>query len=365
MGLFFVGIGSCGNGAEDRRCCGPVIGILVVLSAFAMIRLLGFEPHFEELDDGTVVEEDPDSAEKYTAVLGMAFILIVILLHILNMIVMCCKPGTINRIPGANLALGVALKADVRDLKEGAQYKITQMAENALRMSREDSDKLGVLSTYFGRGLHNFAASREVESIGGLVWSWRHIVTGDAARKHGIWYYDRLIASNITQYIICLFVLLFGLNLLDRADEGYDPENAAVKVSYITDQMVNLAVHAEVTGALLSQITRSISKFLGNFTLNGISLTNICSISYFELVEGAVVWTYNSSQPLTQFDYVCAFIEVSNNVTLAAVGGADTQFELLAGAGFDIHGVQGKIVETVNSSAKTAINSLYPAEKYM
>ena len=338
--------------------------------AFSVMRVLGEGETVESIESESGYEfQESDPDVKYTAFLGAVFIFMVILLHIVNMFVICLKPETIEKIPFINIVLGVALLGDVKDLKQGGQYKVNEMVNNALDMHSMETDKNRVLSTHYAKGLHNYAASRDkTETVGGLAWSWRQIISNDMSKKHGIWFYDRLIASNITQYIICVFVLLFGIALTNEAGVNFNPENARETMSAYTDVALNLTSHSSVTDEIMFEITDTMGGFIQNFTLgNGVGLTTLCPSSNLLAITNGVIdiASSNGTGQLSPFDAMCAFVELSGNQALEDAAGLDMQLQLLDAAGIDLFSVEDQAKEVIDEATSDAIDNLYPAEKYM
>lgn len=105
-------------------------------------------------------------------------------------------------------------------LKRAAARKLDGVARNALDVHAADDG--GVLTTTcFGRGLLNFAvasseggrnrggASRS-EDAGGFLWVWSRILGGTLLEEEGIWISARVLAGNLGQLFLCVFILMAG-----------------------------------------------------------------------------------------------------------------------------------------------------------
>lgn len=99
-------------------------------------------------------------------------------------------------------------------IKQAAAYKLNTLVTNARDIHRRVSTNK-VFVTYFGRGLSTYALQgTQYVKTGGLFWFWRRVHNQTIFYKEGIFYSARLIASNLSQCFISIFIVVFGAKIL-------------------------------------------------------------------------------------------------------------------------------------------------------
>lgn len=96
-------------------------------------------------------------------------------------------------------------------MKQAAAYKLNQLAANARNIHCWASSTKAFKS-YFGHGLSSFVLhGTEYIRTGGISWFWRKFRDGTIFKEEGMWYSARLLASNMSQLFISVFILLLGI----------------------------------------------------------------------------------------------------------------------------------------------------------
>jgi hypothetical protein len=104
-----------------------------------------------------------------------------------------------------------SLKQELQ-VKEAAAYKLNELAVNARNLHYR-ANATTASKTYFAHGLTSYNLhGTEYVQAGGIIWSWKKIWDGTIFNQEGIWYSARLVASNISQLLISIFILLLGIN---------------------------------------------------------------------------------------------------------------------------------------------------------
>ena len=345
FGLFFIGVGSMGNSYESRRWCPTIIGFTVV---FLMVTI----PRFSRKE-----VRGKGYLNNASIVLG----LIVCVFHISNLTVFVLKPQAIERRPLLKRLLRSSLLANERQLKHAGAHKINLMTRNALKMLGEN-ERSGVLATHFGRGLHNFAVGGETfEKCGGFKYTWTRIFDNTIVRDFGIWYSSRLISSNIAQYIVCIYVLIAGINLTKTAMRSFDNGTALQTVSAYAGYAVQTTASEEMVKSVIANVTGLIGGYVGS---NSNGMGRNCSNSFNEsLLASACQYTYGAfnCDPNTGIDFSCAFA----NSTNWTEGDLSMQLGLLQASGFDVEAMTAALQTALNEAAETSTHTLYPSSKYM
>jgi hypothetical protein len=304
-------------------------------------------------------ENEPDYLNAVSLALGLG----VCLLHFCNFLVLWLRPQTIRRYPILKRFLRSSLLVDLKDLKGAGQHKLDLMTKNALNLLGK-KEREGVLGTHFGRGLHNYSVSGDtVEKSGGFRWTWKRIFDNSAYSEHGLWFSDRLISSNIAQYIVCVYVLIIGISLSRNALENYDEEKAKEQVSDVTAKILDTAVDE----GLLNYMLRNFTSVLGSYVQD--SERNCTSSSLNDVFDSVCEFGNNSDvvcDPTASVDYLCAFAEstAGNETNLTSLD-FTKQLGLLKASGFDVDTLNNTTRNFLDEAASASVDSLYPSSDYM
>jgi hypothetical protein len=246
-------------------------------------------------------------------------------------------------------------------LKHASAHKIDLLTKNALSVLGE-RQRVGMLGTHFGRGLHNFAKSGENRKMsGGFWWTWTRLLEGRHLRDYGIWFSSRLISSNIAQYCVCIYVLIAGIYLTRNVIENYDEEEAKVTISRYTAFAVDTAVDEGLIDAVMVNVTSLIGSYVGNIVdQDGFNCSGSDDLS--GLLESACYFASDqeanySCDPDADLNYLCMFakIEVPN----------EQQTAVLQASGFDTNELESVVRASLDAVGESYVESFYPSSDYM
>jgi hypothetical protein len=262
--------------------------------------------------------------------------------------------------PWLKRILRSSLFAGEKRLKHAGAHKIDLLTKNALSVLGE-RQRVGVLGTHFGRGLHNFAESGENRKMsGGFIWTWTRLLDGRHLRDYGIWFSSRLISSNIAQYCVCIYVLVAGIYLTRNVIENYDEEEAKATISRYTAFVVDTAVDEGVIDAVMVNVTSLIGSFVGDiidqdgFNCSGSDeLSGLESACYFASDKEA---TY-SCDPDADINYLCMFAKIEAH--------DEQQMAVLQASGFDTNKLESVLRASLDAVGDSYVESLYPSADYM
>lgn len=120
-----------------------------------------------------------------------------------------------------------------RRTKVAAQNKVTHMVDNALVYHTEDSQHGLSLSKDFkmtarGSALLNFQSREETtERVGGIWYWWKRVLNGSIFNEEGIWLHSRLVSSTVTQFFICIFLVVFFAIVLLEIMQRFNAKQAS------------------------------------------------------------------------------------------------------------------------------------------
>ena len=96
-------------------------------------------------------------------------------------------------------------------VKKASSYKMNRLIHNANWVHKNSqNDSHAENETSFGRALLTFSKNAEKrEELGGLLWMWRKLFKSEIFEEEGCWLTTHLLAGNLAQLTICLFIISF------------------------------------------------------------------------------------------------------------------------------------------------------------
>ena len=136
-------------------------------------------------------------------------------------------------------------------IKEAASFKVKKMMRNASAIHQSDDSAMShqtkKVETSYGRALLNFSKNAEVyERAGGLWWTWSRMRDGTLYSEEGIVLNSQVMAGNAAQVIVCLFILVAGIQIF-LSEVFYEEED-------VDDDFVSLSAYAPEKWMVLSAI---------------------------------------------------------------------------------------------------------------
>jgi len=279
--------------------------------------------------------------------------------HVLHIVSILVPPGSLRRFPWLTKRLSASAMFSSMHSKQAASYKMSQMARNALEIVRVNEEERITLNTHFAQALGEFAKSgKKYRSVGGFRWSLRRIWSSEAFYKDGIWLSTRLIASNIAQWIVSLYVLLSGLNLTSEVATNWSSDESKQYFYSTTEYFLNASVDESLVANATNQATGVFGQFLASQTDpsalgcppgNATALVN----EYCKKIAGLY-----QCDPASNVSLLCPIIE---NPDMDAA----EQLALLNSAGFDTGPIESLARSSLQQATDQSVESLYPSESYM
>ena len=335
FGMFWVGLGSFGNQQDRTRCWKPTCsGIFVFI--FVVLTFIQTNFESENGEDGSldIVRAEYRSDEKYIRIVSLILGCIVILLHTLHCVEICSRDDQKRK----TILNHFAFQHEV-DHKAAIHYKINKMVDNAVDI-HHCSDEQNIVKTCFGHALHVYSKWSKKERVGGLVWAWKKILSGDMFTQEGIWYSARLIAANVSQYIVVLYILLAGLYYIRHVQDEVDEEDAKEVLRKHTEQVIWNEFSEGDVEKYSAELAAYWGAFIANLTATGIIQSSCSDVvsSASELLTGncsTFLGCGRSNNAQFQTDAFCALTSASNLVP-------EQQMTLMDGAGLDSELILGE-----------------------
>ena len=210
LGTTFVLFASIGNGSKPN----PLFAI-ISMAAITFFCILPFFKEFElrPNEDGVIISTVKDTpATKqllyFLSLIG-GFLLILAELRILVQVLVPQRIwGHYNVLRKLLIPGSIQLEAKA---KKASSYKVNRLIRNALSIHDNAMTGLaGESETTFGRALLCYAKSSDnSEEVGGLLWMWKKVWKLEIFTEEGIRLTTHLLAGNLAQFTICLFIISF------------------------------------------------------------------------------------------------------------------------------------------------------------
>ena len=335
FGMLWVGCGSCGNQQDGIRWWKPAVGVTFLFLVVVMSHINSNYDEKEE-EDGTVsvARADFSPDERYIRVVSLILGCIVIFMHILHCVEICAGEDRRRK----TILNQHAFRHEV-DHKAAMHFKINKMVDNAVDI-HHSSDKQNIVKTCFGHALHVYSKWNKTERVGGLVWAWKQIWSGDMFREEGVWYSARLIAANVSQYIVVLYILLAGIYYIHYVENEVDEEDAKRILRNEAERVFFTEVEPQDIDRYSAEIASYLGAFMNNMTNAGLLDYNCDDVQNtgVDLLRGACSEFLGCSfanDTQLQTDTFCAFMTMPDLPP-------ESQITLMRGAGLDSNLLLGK-----------------------
>jgi hypothetical protein len=356
FGLAFTAIGSIGNTVECREFWHPLVGCVPVLVLGVVnINLYSDWPYL-----------------KAITVSAFLLSLVVVYLHISHALSILVSEEYLLEHPGIREKwlsestitwLRKVLKPRMVEAellaKKAMAYKLNIMMENALLLVKQH-DKDNVIDTYYGRAIQAFSnfGVRSTENVGGTLWTYKNIWNKHIFDREGVWYSVRVLASNVGQVIVCIFVLWAGKQFMELVTNNFEDKDQ-VKL------LANNLIQQEVQKQQAEYMTSNVSSMFGTYMYDlqasntmGLDCSNYTNNDLISICRTDAVTGVTTCQNTTQMQSLCA-LSTTQNLT------AQEQVALLEGSGFDVNQVSSLSELAIQSAVDETVESLYPSELYM
>ena len=186
------------------------------------------------------------------------------------------------------------------------------------------------------------------------MWTLRGSWSKVLYRDEGIWYSARILASNICQYILTLFLIVGGFALSKYVADNYDPDG----IKEIVSESINFLFDNNLaTGAASNDVT----SLVADWAATNDGLESSCSTVGADFI--------NQNCQTINGVFTCQQPNNGDNLLCGLVGGdsltPEEQSALLDGAGFSSDALKLASRQSLQDAASEAVSSLYPKEQYM
>ena len=203
-GVGVIGFGSLGNNTEPGRCWNrrfaATIGILSLITSV-------FIPFIARMRGQGLCTDcySDDAAFRFLAIAYFIFTALVIC--ILLAIIL-----GLNKIPKLQKIIDSEVYSE-QGMKQAGNYKTIEMMKNMLVLHGKTISASDQKGSSLGTALLNYFTSEETESVGGFCWCWRNYLNGNLFHKEGISISGRILAINLVQLCVAIYVLIGGILL--------------------------------------------------------------------------------------------------------------------------------------------------------
>ena len=360
FGTFAVGIGSFGNDIEPKQW--PV----QVCSTVIIAALTLFFPIYFGIGDS-----------RNQVYLRIVALVLGVLTALVRWLVIFSR--RYPRFFGGNLMPGSSLKSEIKS-KRASAFKLARMQTNAGKLY-SDLKEDDVVKTYFGMILNNFAKLKpEYQPVGGLVYTWRGLRAGNLLGEEGIFYPSHIVFANVSQFLVCMFVLWLGIDSTIKARDGWIPpdkleDEVTSQIEMLITTVADKALVEKAVGGIILRVVSYVAQLIylldsaGALQLDclalGTYLDGFCQ--RFDKEEGIVVCNIFTGAP----EALCATLEPlfrpESSVLRSASGASPSSNELIGVFNTtDLAGSAAKLVSAaLSDNVARQANKLYPRERYM
>jgi hypothetical protein len=254
FGLVMVVLASMGNDVDCRKWYWPALGSITVL----LFTVIPFGTHLGETSGHT--------ESGYLMVVSLSLGLVVCVYHWSHVLSLWTPDAWLQKhCPVLRERLNPSTIRSESHGKYALAFKLNRITQNALDIMNSDTDNDLAVTTNFGRGLYFYSkCGRQWKTAGGLLWTWQHIRDKSLFREKGIWYSARLLASNICQYVVAIYILWQGIALTKRVVQDYDQEDAQSQVDLFMQYVFTNAVDDEQVDSFAANVTALVTTLVGS-----------------------------------------------------------------------------------------------------
>ena len=178
---------------------------------------------------------------------------------------------------------------------------------------------------------------------------------------YGIWLSDRLLSGNIAQYIVCVYVLIAGIQFSKYLLDEYSKEDSKSYIHNLTENFFDPQDNQEVVDLFMTNLNYYVGSYLGDST-NNCTENDILTVEEVESLCNLDAGLYDCEASASS-KYLCTFAHaLSENSTQYEI---EHQLALLAGAGFNVTGLEDSAIQALEEAADASVDSLYPSHEYM
>lgn len=347
FGALFVTVGSLGNSVGCRRWWLPAIG-----AAWVLIWVV--TPYRRN-----------GPGEFYLENISLVLGLMTAAYQLSHVFVMLVPARYIDKIPKLEKLLSSSSIFAEMELKKSAASKIVSMTENALEMLEIDElEDRNLFKTRYGQALQTYAKrGRKYVSAGGFIWTWKRLLGEKAFATSGIWIPVRFIASNLAQYLVSLYTLIYGIQLTKTVAENFEKETAQSYFERVVEKSVDTATDEDLVALAVENVTDVIRSFLSSnesqvpIDCDGVSGSATEIIEQYCCQESMNETGYNC-EAASGVNYICPFIQTD---------GLDyqQQLALLQASGLNSETLEDSLRSVLGEATSSAVDSLFPSERHM
>jgi len=267
VGLVTIGLGSFGNDISSQKFYFPLFGMSTVIGLIVWTATSLFSKSISV------------AAEDFIKVITILLGVLAMLFHLSHAMILYVPKEKRGKFPRLEYAIeSDGIRNTVRK-KRATAYKINLLSENALSLVVPDETD-DIVHSYYGKGLLAFSKyGKRYEEIGfvGLL----RLVYKDAPyQEEGVFISARVVAANISQYVVAFFILIVGVGLTIVTEDQYSKKKEQ------TSTFINKFLDSRANDNLVAQTVANISAELNNFT-DGISPVDI--MNYVNATANAAI----------------------------------------------------------------------------
>lgn len=251
-----------------------------------------------------------------------------------------------------------------QQVKRATANKLSAMTKNALDvLQTKDADS--ILNSHYGQALKQYETNgKKYVTAGGFMWSWSRLLgRNQSFSGDGIWLPARMVASNIAQYVVAVYLLIGGLYLTSHVEAEYDKEWAKRELNRFVNTTFDRDVQDDVADVVVANVSSLVSQYLTSMEGNGADFgcAYYSSSSTEEFMATYCAGDSLQCDPTADVNYLCPLLDQQSVGSLDAA----SQAALLSASGFDDTLLREVAYQAAQQAVDEGVDSLFPSEKYM
>lgn len=179
--------------------------------------------------------------------------------------------------------------------------------------------------------------------------------------EYGIWFSDRLLSGNIAQYIVCLYVLVAGIQFTVYALDNFSEENTKEAFVNYSGYVLNTASSEVILDDFMAYFTEIMGAYVSNYIGNCSDHGSVNMDTIQALCQSSS--NNQSCDTNATTDFLCSFAYAAT--TNESQHNVSERLALLSASGFHVGSMGGAVRVALEEAAELSVDSLYPSSEYM
>jgi len=247
MGTIFICLSSLGNSIYHVSIIASLFGI----GAVATFIIVPFAMEFETFFFSTIKQVDQLGMRM---IYWISFLLgcTILVMQTVSLLRSIAPSKVFTRHPKIARRFAPPIAVAESKMKQAAAFKLKRLLENAAGIhQRSDADnsrhinQRSAIQTAYGKALLQYQQDAtpncQYEEVGGMLWFIRNWRSGNLHNEEGIFLSSQILAGNVAQIIVCLFVLVLAIDMYYTSIQNEDATDDQIVGDFAPETWMVLA----------------------------------------------------------------------------------------------------------------------------